>query len=340
MTSNKNNPTEDEVIPVISKRGWNHTPDQPVQLSPLFDWPPTPLKAIRWVFKSWISISIRSAMLGLSIITWFFLQPDLTRVATFRFDWIAEMYLRNLALMIFVAGGLHLWLYGYRKQGADLQFDTRDLSKASGRFTFRKQVYDNMFWTLASGVTVWTAAEVITMWGYANGYVPYLAWNDNPVWFVLLFLLQPIWGSFHFYVIHRTLHWPPLYRIAHSLHHRNINIGPWSGLSMHPIEHLLYLSSGLIHWFIASHPIHFLFHMQVKALEASTSHAGYQQLIITNKTRYDLGDFFHQLHHRYFECNYGTLEMPWDRWFGTFHSGTEADDKRMKMLKQRMHTKP
>ena len=138
------------------------------------------------------------------------------------------------------------------------RFDSRELPKST-RFTFGNQVRDNMFWTLASGVTIWTAFEVVTYWGYANDYVPNLLWEDNPAWFVLLFLLQPIWGSLHFYWIHRALHWPPLYRIAHSLHHRNINVGPWSGMSMHPIEHVLYLSSGMIHWLVASHPVHFLF---------------------------------------------------------------------------------
>ena len=337
MNPIENIPADDKAMPGISKRGWNHTPDQAIALTPLFDWPPPSKKIVQWVSGIWLAVSARSAILAVSIFTWFFLQPDFTRVATFQFDWIAEMYLRNLALMTIVAGGLHLWLYRYKKQGKDQQFDTRDLSRISGRFSFGKQVYDNMFWTLASGVTIWTSFEVVTLWGYANGYVPYLAFSDNPVWFVLLFLLQPLWGAFHFYWIHRALHWPPLYRLAHSLHHRNINIGPWSGMSMHPIEHVMYLSGGLIHWIIATHPVHFLFNMQVKALEAATSHAGHQQLVIGKGTKIDLGDFFHQLHHRYFECNYGTLEMPLDRWFGTFHNGSEADSRKIKLRKQRMH---
>jgi sterol desaturase/sphingolipid hydroxylase (fatty acid hydroxylase superfamily) len=46
-----------------------------------------------------------------------------------------------------------------------------------------------------------------------------------------------------FYFAHRLLHWPPLYELAHKLHHRNTNPGPWSGLSMHPIEHVIYFST-------------------------------------------------------------------------------------------------
>jgi lathosterol oxidase len=321
---------------VISKRGWNHTPAQPIQLTPIFEWPPAPRKIFQWLSGIWLGVSVRIAILILSIVTWFFLQPDLARTSTFDAEWIAQVYLRNLALMCLVAGGLHLWLYRYKIQGNHKQFDTRDLSKTASRFTFGNQVHDNVFWTLASGVTIWTSIEVVTLWGYSNGYVSFLDFREHPFWFVGLFLVQPIWGAFHFYCIHRALHWPPLYRVAHSLHHRNSNVGPWSGMSMHPIEHLMYLSGGFIHWVIASHPIHFIFHMQVKALEAVTSHAGHEHLVTSEKGEYEIGDFFHQLHHRYLECNYGTVEMPLDKWFGTFHSGTESDGKRIKLRKRNL----
>ena len=29
-------------------------------------------------------------------------------------------------------------------------------------------------------------------------------------------------------------------------------------------------------------------------------------------------DQYHYLHHRFFECNYGTSGTPWDKMFGTF----------------------
>ena len=35
-----------------------------------------------------------------------------------------------------------------------------------------------------------------------------------------------------------------------------------------------------------------------------------------------LGTFHHQMHHRYFECNYGGLEIPLDEWTGNFHDGS------------------
>ena len=34
----------------------------------------------------------------------------------------------------------------------------------------------------------------------------------------------------------------------------------------------------------------------------------------------------HQLHHRYFDCNYGSYETPWDKVFNSFHDGTPEGD--------------
>lgn len=48
-------------------------------------------------------------------------------------------------------------------------------------FTFRSQLWDNVFWTLASGVTVWTAYEVALFWLLANVYAPVLLLGENPV---------------------------------------------------------------------------------------------------------------------------------------------------------------
>ena len=143
--------------------------------------------------------------------------------------------------------------------------------------------------------------------------------------------------AFHFYWIHRLLHVPILYKKVHFLHHRNVNVGPWSGLSMHPIEHFLYTSSLCIHWIVPSDPILVIFHMLWLGPGAAMSHTGYEDLLIKDKRRLALGTFYHQLHHRYYECNYGNQEMPWDRWFGTFHDGTENSTTAVRKRKAKMH---
>ena len=246
------------------------------------------------------------------------------------------MYIRNMILMSVVAGGLHLYFYTFTKQGKDLRYDPRPLMKNGRQFTLGGQIRDNMFWTLISGVTIWTIYEVLMFWAISNGYAPMLTWAAHPIWFVLMFFLIPIWESFYFYWIHRFLHIPFFYKHVHSLHHRNINVGPWSGLSMHPVEHFIFLGSVLIHWLVAAHPVHILYHLQYYALTAATTHTGFEGLVVKDQNRLALGTFHHQMHHRYFECNYGSLEIPWDKFFGSFHDGTNEADVRMKERRRKI----
>ena len=63
--------------------------------------------------------------------------------------------------------------------------------------------------------------------------------------------------------------------------------------------------------------------MNMLGLSAIIGHSGFHTLFVANKDRVLLGNFHHQLHHRYFECNYGSVDFPLDRWFGTFHDGSQ-----------------
>lgn len=310
-------------------RGWNHHPPLPLEGAPLFVWPPRPLAALRWLVGVGFFWSLIVPYVGTALVAWFALQPPLAECTTLLAPWLLWVWGRNLALMLLVAGGLHLWLHRSRRQGTTGRFERRELGRDDPRFLGRDQVIDNMVWSLASGVTLWTAYEAGFLWGYANHALPYLTWDDSPVWFVLLFVLIPFWQSVHFFVVHRLLHWKPLYRLAHALHHRNIAIGPWSGISMHPIEHVIYFSSVLIHLVVPSHPLHVIFHMHFLVLPAVMAHSGFQDLVIGRRRVLALGDFFHQLHHRHFTCNYGTDYIPLDRWTGSNHDGTDAATRRL-----------
>jgi sterol desaturase/sphingolipid hydroxylase (fatty acid hydroxylase superfamily) len=311
-------------------RDWHYHPDLPIGVSPVFAWPPRPVAALTWLGRHWVTGSMLLLEFALAWLIWAYFHPSPAEAKTLALGWVSEIWLRNLFLLTLIAGGLHIFLYNLQGQAKRLKFDPRDLSRNGKAFTWRNQVLDNMFWSLASGVTIWTAYEVLYFWAAANGTVPGLAWADNPLWFVAWFVLVQLWAAFHFYWIHRALHWPPLYRLVHALHHRNINIGPWSGISMHPVEHVLYFSGLLIHVIVPSHPVHVIFHLCNLGLNPAASHSGFAGLVIAGRKRLALGDFFHQLHHRHFDCNYGTAEVPLDKWFGTFHDGTPEARRRIR----------
>ena len=179
-------------------RTWHHQPDSPIPLSPILAWPPRPLAVVRWIAGYWLAISsvVLEFLLAWAIYAW--LQPSWETMQSLSPDWIAQIWIRNVALLVLVAGGLHLWFFTLSAQGKKLKFDGRDMLRDNGVFTFRNQVHDNMFWSLASGVTFWTAYEVLYFWAAANGYAPLLSFAGNPVWFALWFVVIPVWASFHF----------------------------------------------------------------------------------------------------------------------------------------------
>ncbi|MEO0937555.1 MAG: sterol desaturase family protein [Pseudomonadota bacterium] len=307
---------------------WNHRYDGPITVNPLFTWPPRPGAVLRWYVGAWLPLSISLLIVGLAFGSLWFAAPTLEAAAAPGL-WMGPILLRNFVLICAVAGGLHWYFHGARVQGDALKYDPRPFPRAGRMFTFSDQLRDNVFWTLASGVPIWTGFEVLIWMAMAHGYAPVTTFAATPVWFVLFFFLIPIWESFYFYWIHRLLHSNWLYPV-HALHHRNTDVGPWSGLSMHPVEHLLYFGTALIHFVVPSSPVHVICHLMFYALYAVTTHTGYEGLLVRGTKRVHLGNFHHQLHHRFFEVNYGTLEVPWDKLFGSFHDGTDEGHAAMK----------
>lgn len=54
-------------------------------------------------------------------------------------------------------------------------------------------------------------------------------------------------------------------------------------------------------------------------ISPAASHSGYEDNFQS--------DQFHYLHHRFFECNYGTGGIPYDKWFGTFRDSLDVNTK-------------
>jgi sterol desaturase/sphingolipid hydroxylase (fatty acid hydroxylase superfamily) len=318
---------------------WNYTPELPLEPVPYWHWPPKPLALARWLFENFLQFSDRAIYIAYSIVIALWLMPFNPAEASLAWDWALLILLRNYIAVLLVVGGLHIWFYGIDGQGNVLRYDTRPITgRKSNAFAFGYQTWDNMFYTLTSGVPIATIWEVAIRHAYATEWASSVAFSAHPVWFVLLFPLLTMWQGIHFYFVHRLLHWPPLYRRVHSVHHRNINVGPWSGLSMHPLEHVLYFSQLLIFLVLPAHPVHVMFILHWQLLGAPSGHSGYEAVFARDKARLLVGGFFHQLHHRYFECNYGNPEFPLDKWFGTYHDGTEEMTRVTKQRKLRMHS--
>jgi sterol desaturase/sphingolipid hydroxylase (fatty acid hydroxylase superfamily) len=322
-------------MPPDARAEWHHQPTLPIAVSPLWQWPPRPGAVARWYAGAWFPLTLNLCILGLAFAALTWASPTLAETGTLAPGWITLVWLRNLVILTLVAGCLHLWFHRLSLQGDTLKFDPRPFPRNGRMFTLNSQVADNMIWSLASGVTVWSGMEVLMWWALANGWAPATTFDATPVWFVAFFFVIPVWESFYFYWIHRLLHSRAFYRF-HALHHRNTDVGPWSGLSMHPVEHLLYFGTVAIHLVLPTHPVHVIFHLMFYALLAVTSHTGFEGLWFRRAKRVHLGNFHHQLHHRYFEVNYGNLDVPWDKLFGSFHDGTDAGRR---MMRERLQSR-
>jgi len=331
--------TEQSTVERDAKGYWH--PDALIKSAPIYNWPPQPRIVAKWFFGFpgylW---PLNAIVLLISIATWTLMTPELAQMKTLELWWIALLLVRNLCLTFLVFGGLHVYLYNSKKQGDKLEFSTRPFAK-NKRFKFGDQVRDNMFRTLCYAVPIVTVYEVATYWLFANGFLGFLPFADSTagfwIWFVVLLLLVPVIHSTHFYFTHRLLHCKALYARVHRIHHFNIEVGPFSGLAMHPVELTIYFSTVCVQWLLALHPLNALFQLQFAVFNAAMSHTGYEKLLVTDDVGIESNSYFHFLHHKYFECNYGGTVAPLDQLFGTFHDGsTEAEQRMRQRMRDRL----
>ncbi len=314
---------------MTSRAGYQ--PPDPIEVPPLYAWPPRPAAALRWLATG-LLFPWGLFFTVLAVVTWHYLTPSLGTMATLEPGWMALIWLRNAALLTLVAGGLHWWLYIRRGQDKAYKFNTHWLATNSRKFLWGNQVRDNMFWSLVSGCTLWSLFESLTLWMYASGHVPLVRWSEAPVYLSLMVVGVFFWSTFHFYLNHRLLHWPPLFRAAHELHHRNANTGPWTGISMHPLEHIIYFTVFLLWWVVPVHPVIVILTGFYQGISPSVSHSGFDQLVLKGAKRVTAGDQFHHLHHRYFHVNFGNTPTPVDKLFGSWHDGTPEAHSAFKNL--------
>jgi sterol desaturase/sphingolipid hydroxylase (fatty acid hydroxylase superfamily) len=312
-----------------------YQPESTLALPALFRWPPRPLAALRYLcfgmLYPWGYLFI-----GLAFFSWYYLTPTLTEMRHLEWGWIAQIWLRNAALLTLVAGGLHWWLYMRRGQLRKYKYHDQWLAQDNKQFLWGDQVRDNVFWSVVSGVTVCSAYESITFWIYANEYRSIPAIGDHSLYFGFWLLGVFFWGNFHFYMVHRFMHWQPVYRIVHEQHHRNVNTGPWTGIAMHPLEHLIYFSVFILFWLVPVHPVIIVLLSLFMAIGPAPSHSGFNFVEFKGK-RFFTGDWFHQLHHQYFNFNYGNAGAPLDKLFNSWHDGSRESlqNQKQRLRRQR-----
>lgn len=323
------------------KRGdWR--PNEALRVGPLLDFPWNPLRVLKWLPSYFLPWNVLFMAIG--AVFWFYLTPSHETLQTLSWSWVLYLFARNSALILLLYGALELRLYIKRVQGNRFKFNGKfPAEQPSDVFMFKNQNIDNVIRTFASGLPIWTAYEVLLLWAWANGWGPWTTFGESPVWLIVLALLLPLIHEMHFWCIHRLIHVPTLYKYIHSVHHNSVNPSPWSSLSMHPVEHLLYWSDSLIHLLLPSHPILLIYHLNITGTGAVVGHVGFDKVEAGKNGAVDTHAYSHYLHHKYFEVNYSDGMLPLDKWFGTWHDGTTEGDRLMKeryrRKKERMNRK-
>jgi len=254
-----------------------------------------------------------------TILVYILFPYDILAAREWSFGWIFNRALVNAGTYVLFTGYWHVTLYwlGWSKR----KFSPEQVPTIS-------RVIHNAYYGVL-GTLMQTAWECMFLRLWATGrldYIPdsevFTSWS-NALRVILGVIAVPAYRDFHFYFAHRFIHLRALYKYIHSLHHRNTAIEPFSGLCMHPVEHLYYVSCMGIHLFVLKSPLHLMANGMHLTLSPAASHSGWEDAWQS--------DQFHYLHHAKFECNYGTPAVPYDYWFGTYQDAlpiSEQDQKK------------
>lgn len=310
-----------------NKRG-DWSPNEPAGTAPVFVFPPRPLSFLKWLPHYFFPYNV---LFALSAIAWWhWVLPDVEVMKTLGWGWILKLFIVNSLAILAFFGLFELRLYRQRAQQNRFKFNGKWPSEhESDAFWFKSQNIDNMMRTFLVAMPVWTVIEVVILHAYANGLVPWLSFAENPWYLGAIALLVPVIHETHFYLLHRAIHWPPLYKWVHSVHHNSVNPSPFSSLSMHPVELLGYLGVAFWHLIIPSNPLLALYQLHFAGFGAIPGHIGFDKIEVGADRGFDTQSYIHYLHHKHFDVNYGDGLIPFDRWFGTFHDGSKEGEAMM-----------
>lgn len=191
---------------------------------------------------------------------------------------------------------------------------------AGAPYRFSK-LFHNVFYNV-TGIFVYVVLENLMAWLWATGRLGYLS-NEQllagsgslkAVYFLIQVSAVPLFRDAHFFYAHQFLHQGiggtrgllgnggrdvSMYQYVHSLHHRNVFIEPFAGLSMHFVEHIYYYACCPLFVFICGpsyvNPYVFIFCAAHMLLAPAASHSGWGG--------HWQADSFHANHHQKFEVN-------------------------------------
>ncbi len=214
------------------------------------------------------------------------------------------------------------WALWQRTPSPNRKRVARRLSKREPtRATIRNEIHLSL---ISSVIYALPAAIVLEMWK-AGGTAIYDgvpdglgAWLWIPASAALYLFAQDSW----FYLTHRIMHHPKLFKHTHAGHHRSVQPTPWASFSFDPIEAAS--SAWLLPVMALFIPIHWvtaLVILMLMTVNAVFNHAGWEvypkRWVEGWWGRHVITASHHNLHHTKFTGNYGLYFRFWDKVCGT-----------------------
>lgn len=188
----------------------------------------------------------------------------------------------------------------------------------------QSQLYE-IKWSLVTSVIFGLSG---VLWGvfWQQGWTRLYLKFDEYGWtyLVLSGFLLSLLHDLYFYLSHRVLHLPWMFKRFHAVHHASLQPSPWASFSFHPVESLIEaLPLPLFALLLPLHPTVVLGYLTLMTLSAIINHLGFEVLPL-GSARHWLGRWLisgthHSAHHRYYKYNFGLFYTFWDRLLGTQH---------------------
>jgi Delta7-sterol 5-desaturase len=192
-----------------------------------------------------------------------------------------------------------------------------------------KQARREIFYSLGSlaifglvGVWMYALAEAGLSRFYSDD-------RYGPVWFVLSIPVMLLVHDTYFYWTHRFMHWKPIFKYVHKVHHLSHDPSPLAAYAFHPLEAVI--EAGIGPLILLTLPVHrgaFLIFLTIQLFINVIGHLGFE-LYPRGFLRSSVGRWFnttthHHQHHQRMKWNFGLYFNVWDRLLGTNHPQYES----------------
>ncbi|MFM5917424.1 MAG: sterol desaturase family protein [Novosphingobium sp.] len=166
---------------------------------------------------------------------------------------------------------------------------------------------------------------IVLYWGFAiyNPYAVQSGLLGNLLYFMAIMLAHDT----YFYWTHRAMHLKGLFVPFHRLHHKSNNPSPWSAYSFSLLESIVQGAFFPIYLTYVPTPLPALIAFGFVQISFNViGHGGIELAPRWSviRLKFLTGVTFHDLHHAYYNCNYGLYFRFWDRLMGSEHPRFEA----------------